>query len=1063
MISEYIEGLSKKYNSGISREHAYRSDLEKLIANLADVTVINEPANVTDCGNPDYVLIKNKTPVGYIEAKDIGKNLNSNQYKEQFDRYKKALDNLIITDYITFQFYRQGFLTSEIEIAHIVEGRIVPKKDNFEEFKSLIRDFSAFVGQTISSPKTLAKLMAGKARLFEHILDNALSSDDESQDNTELKQQYAAFKEVLLHSLTPKEFADIYAQTLAYGLFAARLNDKTLDDFSRFEAADLIPKTNPFLRKLFQYIATYDIDSRIERPLDNLADVFRATDIDALLKKFGTKRNRKDPIIHFYETFLSEYSPNLRKARGVWYTPEAVVDFIVRATDDILKSDFGLKGGISDTAKTEIKVKDNRQKKYVTKEVHKVQVLDPAAGTGTFLAQVVKHIFDNQFVNMKGAWSQYVEQDLIPRVNGFEILMASYAMAHLKLDLLLRETGYKPINEQRFKVYLTNTLEEYQPYAGSLLALAGWLSHESQEADGIKRDCPVMCILGNPPYKGESENKGSNYEWIERLMLDYKKEPGSRSRLKEKNSKWINDDHVKFIRYSQSLVQKNGEGILAFINPHGFLDNPTFRGMRWSLLKSFEKIYIIDLHGNSNKKEKAPDGSPDKNIFDIKQGVSINIFVRSKSKKANTLAQVHHVDVYGDRKKKYDFLWKNSLKDISFSSIKNVGPEYYFVPRDYELKKKYDKGFSVADLFHVNGNGIITKRDKLCVQFTESKAYDAAYDICNMDKDGFYLKYGLPKDVRDWKYDWARKDIMDSGCNKKNVRRINYRPYDSRYIYYTGRARGFVGWPVYEIMSNYIDKKNIGLLVSKSTKDAQFNHVFVTDSVSEAIFLSSTTGSNAMNLPLYIYKKNSNGENCRVSNLNLDILDIFSSKVKMTFDEEGGDLVNSFGPSDVFDYVYAYLHSSAYRKRFNEFLKSGYPRVPYPSSITAFSELQSIGKMLREVHLLNFETNNNSSLCGFPVSGDNTIRTKICAKDFEITSRDDLLGRVWINEDQYFDGIPLQVWEYRLGGYHPVQKWLKSRKGMSLSFDDIIHFKKINESITKSIELTNLVDQFLCK
>jgi type I restriction-modification system DNA methylase subunit len=623
-IEAYIEIVNNRFKSGISREHSYRGDLETLIRELVPgVEITNEPANVTDCGNPDYVITKGKIPVGYIEAKDIGKDLNSKNYKEQFDRYKKALDNLIITDYIWFQFFQNGELVHEIRIGEIDTGVIKPIADNFPEFENLIQNFCTHIGQTIKSSQKLAQMMASKARLLQNILERAITSDEETQENTSLKAQYETFKKILIHDLTPQAFADIYAQTLAYGMFAARLHDKTLDDFSRQEAAELIPKSNPFLRKLFGYVAGPDIDERIIRTVDNLADVFRATNVEQLLKNFGKNTQTQDPIIHFYETFLSEYDPKLRKARGVWYTPEPVVKFIVRAVDEILKTEFDLPQGLADTSKTKIKVPiqgvDKKGKQlYDEKEVHRVQILDPATGTGTFLAEVVKFIYEKRFKAMQGAWSSYVDEHLIPRLNGFELLMASYSMAHLKLDMLLRETGYKATKTQRFNVYLTNSLEEHHPDTGTLFS--NWLSTEANEANHIKRDAPVMCVIGNPPYAVSSSNKG---EWIGNLLKDYKKD------LNEKKLN-LDDDYIKFIRYGEYFINKTGEGVLAYISNNSFIDGVTHRQMRKHLLETFDKVYIMDLHGNAKKKETCPDGGKDENVFDIMQGVSINIFVKKK-------------------------------------------------------------------------------------------------------------------------------------------------------------------------------------------------------------------------------------------------------------------------------------------------------------------------------------------------------------------------------------------------------------------------------------------------
>jgi type I restriction-modification system DNA methylase subunit len=548
----YIDSVKKRFASGISREHSYRSDLETLIRTLVtDVHVTNEPANVTDCGNPDYVITKRNIPIGYIEAKDLGKDLNSKNYQEQFHRYKKALDNLIITDYLWFQFFQNGELAHEVRIAEIVNDKVVPLPENFSRFETLLQNFCSFQGQTIKSPKKLAEMMAARAKLLQDILEKALTADVENEEPTSLHGQFDTFKQILIHDLTPKSFADLYAQTLAYGMFAARLHDSTLDTFTRQEASELIPKSNPFLRKLFNYVAGPDIDERIKRTVDNLADVFRATNVEELLKSYGKSTHMQDPIIHFYETFLAEFDPKLRKARGVWYTPEPVVKFIVRAVDDILQTEFGLKDGLADTSKTTIKVDVQHKKTKGEQSIHKVQILDPALGTGTFLAEVMRHIH-RKFAGMQGIWNDYVEKDLIPRLNGFELLMASYAMAHLKLDLVLRETGYTKDTDKRLNVFLTNSLEAAMSEAPNLF-MAQWLTEEAKQADFVKKDKPVMVVLGNPPYSGESANKG---EWIMGLMEDYKKEPGGKEKLKERNPKWINDDYVKFYAMGNILLKK---------------------------------------------------------------------------------------------------------------------------------------------------------------------------------------------------------------------------------------------------------------------------------------------------------------------------------------------------------------------------------------------------------------------------------------------------------------------------------------------------------------------------
>ena len=676
-INQYLKSINNRYKRGNYAEHNLRGDLLNLLETLLpDVQITNETKQL-ECGILDFGLTVKDIPIGYIETKGIGDtDLEGKRHnKEQFDRYKAYLPNLIFTDYLNFHFYRGGGFITKIAIGEETSKGIKPLSENFEAFENLIKDFGAYIGQTIKNSEKLAKMMARKARILADVIHEALVSDENKTENNTLKEHMTVFKKELIHDITEKGFADIYAQTITYGMFAARLHDTSLDTFSRKKAAELIPKTNPFLRNLFGYIAGPNIDDRIKRIVDDLALIFKATNLEALLKDYGKSKKMEDPIIHFYEDFLSEYDPKLRKSRGVWYTPQPVVNFIVRAVDDILKNEFNLPQGLADTSKTNIEVE--AQGKKEEHEVLKVQILDPATGTGTFLAEVVKQIHQ-KLKGQQGFWSNYVENYLLPRLNGFELLMASYAMAHLKMDLVMRETGFHTDTDQRFRIYLTNSLEEHHPDTTTLFAT--WLSAEANEANRIKREAPVMCVIGNPPYSGESANKG---KWIMNLMEDYKKEPGGKVKLKERNSKWINDDYVKFIRYGQHFIEKNGIGILAYINPHGFLDNPTFRGMRWNLLKTYDKIYTIDLHGNAKKKETAPDGSADENVFDIMQGVSINLFVKTGKKNPTELGKVFHYDLYGKRDFKYNWLIENSLKTIEFKELPNKAPMYFMVEKDF--------------------------------------------------------------------------------------------------------------------------------------------------------------------------------------------------------------------------------------------------------------------------------------------------------------------------------------------------------------------------------------------
>ncbi|MFR9543837.1 MAG: N-6 DNA methylase [Rikenellaceae bacterium] len=719
-IQEYIKDLNTQYATGNATEHSYRPALKSLLDTLLPKhTIVNEPKR-SECGAPDYIIQKDDIPTAFIEAKDFAKSNDlggRKENKEQFDRYKKSLDNIIFTDYLDFWLYEGGEFVDSVKIAEVKGDKIVATSDSEEKFISLINKLANASPQKITSSTRLAEIMAGKARLLADVIERALTQEDAEQ--SEIYGQMIAFREVLISDLEPNTFADIYAQTIAYGMFAARLHDATPDDFSRQEASTLIPKTNPFLRQIFQSIAGYDLDERIAWIVDDLAEVFRVTDVVKVMKGYGKRTRQTDPILHFYEDFLSAYNPALRKSRGVWYTPQPVVNYIVRAVDEILQKEFNLPMGLADTSKIKIEQsviqsKDKRfkdNKKKIQTEYHKVQILDPATGTGTFLAEVVHAIYE-KYKNQQGMWQSYVEEHLLPRLNGFELLMASYAMAHLKLDMLLSDTGYKSNTNNRLRVYLTNSLEEYHPDTGSLFVQA--LANEANEANYIKRDTPVMVVVGNPPYNGASKNKS---KWIMDLMNSYKLEPNTTHKLKERNSKLVNNDYCKFIRLGQSFVDRTQEGVLAYINSNSFLDSPTFRGMRWNLMQEFDKIYIIDLHGNSKTKECSIDGSKDENVFDITESVSINIFVKNGTKSSNSLADIYHYDLYGKRKYKYDYLAKESLNTTEFEKLEPCAPFYFFTPHNDGGKNSYELGFNVNELFVLSSSGIKTSNDGLLINF----------------------------------------------------------------------------------------------------------------------------------------------------------------------------------------------------------------------------------------------------------------------------------------------------------------------------------------------------------
>ena len=1063
--------LSDSYAKGNATEHTYRPALQDLLkAVLPEASVTNEPKQI-ECGAPDFVLAQSNIPRGYIEAKDIGKNLDDPLFKEQFGRYGESLGNLIFTNYLEFCLVRDGEPINKVNIGTIAGGKVKQTPQHFDDLVSLLNAFWGYQGQTITFANDLAKHMAAKTRMLAGVIKNALDQNNEGlglndeirekdNEDNELKNQMNIFKKRLIHDLEPTDFADIYAQTIAYGLFSARLYDATLDTFTRQEAAKLIPNTNPFLRKFFQHIAGYDLDPRIRWIVDDLADLFCAVDVGELMKAYGKATQRNDPFLHFYETFLSEYNPKLRKSRGVYYTPEPVVNFIVRAVDNVLQTKFGLPWGLADTSKTVIGEEKSKQ------EIHKVQILDPATGTGTFLSNIVQYIYQTRFNNQKGVWQGYVRSDLIPRLNGFEILMASYAMAHTKLEMVLRDTGCE-IDNQRLRIFLTNSLEEHKHDKGAMFSQ--WLASEAKAADSIKLKTPVMVVIGNPPYSGESANKG---EWIADLLQTYKQEPGG-GRLQERNPKWLNDDYVKFIRYGQHHIDDTGEGVLAYINNHSYLDNPTFRGMRWSLLQSFDEIYIMDLHGNSKKKETAPDGSPDENVFDIQQGVSINLFIKTGKKNKDQLAKVFHYDLYGSRKGKYRFLWDHNLNQIGFKELEPQPPQYFFVPKDYRLQAEYDKGISLDKLFPTNSAGIVTARDDFTIYHTAQELKAAITGFRAMDDETARSEFSLGKDVWDWKVALARGDLKNNifteDKNKETPLgkrrpdepvRINYRPFDNRYTYYSGKSKGFHCRPRDKVMQHFLERENVALVLCRQFKGSEsYYHVFITENIFESSLVSNKTSEIGSGFPLYLYPDTTLQQDIdqkRIPNLDKDTLEDIAKGLELHFSPEKQEDGATFAPIDLLDYIYAILHSPLYRSRYKEFLKTDFPRVPYPTDKKMFWKLVTLGAELRSLHLIEEKnTALQQLITGYNIQGNNQVE-KV---DFEIKNPDDMTGNVHINDTQYFESVPKTAWDFYIGGYQPAQKWLKDRKGRELNSNDLNHYQKIIVSLMRTANIMAEIDK----
>ncbi|GHT72285.1 DNA methyltransferase [Bacteroidia bacterium] len=1001
-IADYLKAVNTLYAQGITTEHSFRGDLAVLLGKMTGYVVVNEAQHI-NCGAPDLTLLSKDIPVGYVEAKDIDKNLNDKNYKPQFDRYKKALDNLIITDYLTFQLFRGEELVTSVTIGEVGNKGINPLVNQYNAFAEMIKDFALYNGKAIKDSKILAEFMAAKTQLLAEVIEKTITNSDE---NNSLRQQLKGFQEVLLPTMTDAQFADIYAQTIAYGMFVARLQDASNENFTRQKAATLIPQSNPFLRNLFQYIAGFDLDNNIKWLVDALADMFNYVDITAIHKEFVSKD--KDPFLHFYEDFLTKYDKKLKNARGAYYTPLAVVKFIVQAVDDILKNDFQIANGLADNSKVNIEANG------ATTEYHKVQILDPATGTGTFLAEVVRNIYQ-RFENNAGMWDDYVKNHLIPRLNGFEIMMSPYTMAHLKLEMILREFGYDANNKNRLQIYLTDSLENPKENVPKLL-FAQWLSNEAAEAEKIKNNVPVMVVLGNPPYSGESSNNG---DWIKNLIEQYKKEP--QNPLKNiPDTKWINNDYVKFIRFGQHFIHKNKEGILAYITDNSFLDSLTFRGMRYDLLNEFDKIYILNLHGNSLKQETTPDGSKDENVFDIMQGVSINIFVKTGKKQDNKLADVFHFDIFGKRNEKYNYLLDNSINRVKWEKLNPENPFFFFVPKNNDNKEEYEKGFKINEMFNLNGVGICSKRDETVFQNSKNELIGILNDFKNLSEAELKQKYKTEaKESRDKKTAFAKQNLLKFGIEEKYLQQINYRPFDTKWTYFTNKSKGFLAYPVYEIMQHFTKGKNFGLVVSKQC-DSDWRYVFVTENIADLNLIATAAKfGGGYIFPLYLYHDNF-GQTEKVANLNEATLTSFENRI--------GSVP---APEQILDYIYAVLHSPSYRARYKEFLKIDFPRIPYPQNAEYFNKMAAFGEKLRKLHLME-NVVPQQNMANYNITGSSEVeKVKYEA------------GKVWINDTQYFDNVPQTAWEFYIGGYQPAQKWLKDRKGRTLSYEDIEHYQKI--------------------
>jgi len=1018
VVSQYITEVQKILQSGDAREHAYRPAFQRLIESLtSDIQVINEPA-YTGGNAPDFLFKRGDVPISYAECKDVTVDIADKEVVKQANRYVAAFGKILLTNYFDFQILDENGEVARISIATKSGNTISPLEGNFQQFENLVKDYITPSSRTIRSAKKLAEIMASKARLLR---DNSLAAIRENK-NSEIYSQYSAFKEVLIRDLTEEEFVDMYAQTLVYGLFVARYFDESLTNFTRHEAHDLLPSTNPLLKKFFGHVAGTDFDPKIAWMVDSLVDAYKGTDVKELMHKEFEKK-QKDPILHFYETFLSEYDQGLRKARGVYYTPEPVVSFIVRSVDQILKTKFDLPKGLADTSKVEHEFKtqgaDGRTKdggKKIKELIHKVQILDPAVGTGTFLNEVIHEIYKT-FEGQEGRWNGYVEKELLPRLHGFELMMASYTMAHLKLGVTLKELGYEGMSE-RLSVWLTNSLEESVHEVPNLF-MSQWLTAESNEASKIKSEMPIMVVIGNPPYSVSSSNKG---EHIQNLIADYKKD------LNERNIQPLSDDYIKFIRFAENSISRNGAGVVAMITNNSFIDGTIHRQMRKHLMNTFDEIYILDLHGSATKKEKTLEGGKDENVFAIQQGVSINIFIKKSINKSK--ARVYHSEILGTQVTKFEY-----LDGLDFNTAKwvelDIDDQYaFFTPKDFTGNEEYEKFFGINELFRESSSGVQTQKDNVAVQFTLPEMELVINDLLNLPEDIFRNKYQVGQDNADWVLNDAKKDVLS---DTSKLTEINYRPFDIRYTKYSGK-KGFMGRPRGGAMSHFVGRNNIGLIAKRGMSEMNSAMAFVSDTIIDRRFWTRPGMQGAENIfPLYIFDESGS------------MLPNFDHAIWQKINNVTGET----SPEDIFDYLYAVLHSPSYREKYSEFLKINFPRIPYPENRDKFWKLVGFGKELRELHLLN-SLGINKFITTFPSDGNNRVEKKY--PEF----RD---GNVYINSNQYFGNVQKEVWDFYIGGHQPAQKWLKDRRERVLTDDEIDHYQKMIVSMSNTVRIMEEINK----
>ncbi|MDI6787892.1 MAG: N-6 DNA methylase [Planctomycetota bacterium] len=1037
IFKQYQKDISETYRQGDAREESYYPYLKsfldaytKLHHQAVGITV--QPKK-TIAGIPDFLLRgKYNRPIGYVEAKDPEtKHLSDIADTEQLKRYRESLPNVILTNFLEFQLYRDGKLVKEINLPNpfaVLKMKLPVSTSYLENLTTLLEEFFSYSTPATYTAKQLAIELAKRTKFL-----NDIVLEELKQGNDALSSFYNAFQKELIESLTEDKFADMYAQTITYGLFSARIRagDK---EFTRKTAYEFIPPTITLLRDIFYFIIGPQLPESLEWIVDDIVGVLANANLSSILKDFHTDKWTNDPVIHFYETFLEVYNPKERERLGVYYTPEPVVSYIVHSIHLILKKKFNQGLGLAGDST--------------------VKLLDPAAGTLTFPAMAIRLAYNEIKHRGEGYIDVFIKDHILKNFYAFEILVAPYAIGHFKISVVLEDLGYKLKDNERFNLYLTNTLEMKEP---SLKGTLPGLTEETKLAKKVKDEIPIMVVLGNPPYSVASENKS---EFIEKLMETYKQDVKS-----ERNVQPLSDDYIKFIRFAQYRVEKTGQGIIGMITNNSYLGGLIHRGMRKKLLESFDEIYILNLHGSSRIGETAPDGSKDENVFDIMQGVSIALFVKKAKRRPYWASQfmkppvlveephnpkVYYADLYGTRDKKYDYLLKHNIKKTKWQKLKPVEPHYFFTPKDFKGETKYHKFWSITDIFKESRCGAVTGRDHFLVGFTKDEVKSRLLIFTGKQSDEMVAQGLNLKDTRDWKLSEARQMVKEEDYLNK-IYFYAYRPFDNRFICYALSLfdRGCHRFPV---MKNLLEE-NIALVVPRKTGTGQLLSAFISDILVD----KHLTGDQSYFFPLYLYDDEKPDNKKGGLSTTMLIFDKGKEKYQVphpNFKPEFLKTINetlgkSPSPEEIFYYIYGVLYSPTYRKKYEEFLKIDFPRIPITSDYKLFQKIGELGKELVELHLLK------SSLLDKPIrndlgKGNNNIEKVIY---------EEKKAMVYINPTQYFNGISKDVWEYYIGGYPVLDKYLKSRKGRMLTKDEIDHFLKTATAIKHTIELQEKIDK----